>query len=341
MSRAVADVAALPPPPPMGLRGGATHLAYVGVWESVARMPERLVRRVPGTFGNAWFNRADPQQHARVRSHMARLAPDAGTAELDELTRAAYVSYARYWVDAFRLHRREAGDVAARCLGENLATVDDALSGGEGAILATGHLGSWDIGALWSTHRGWPMTVVAEVVEPRRLFDRFVTLRQGAGLGVIPLVRGGDMLARLTEVVHSGGLATLLADRDLSGTGPVVSFFGEPCRLPAGAAALARRTGRPVAVGAFMTRDDDWHGVIQGPAMDLSTTDVAAGTQQVAWRLEQLIRRFPEQWHVFVRNWLVDREPDHPAVAAWQRDPEGWLDDPTWRAEAAAVDGIR
>ena len=341
MSRAVAEVSALPPPGPISLRGRATHLAYVGVWESVARMPEPLVRRVPGVVGGAWFDRADPAQRDRVRSHMARLSPDASAADLDELSRAAYVSYARYWVDAFRLHRRDAADVADRCLGENLATVDDALADGTGAILATGHLGSWDIGALWSTHRGWPMTVVAEVVEPRRLFDRFVALRQGAGLGVIPLVRGGDMLDRLAEVVRDGGLATLLADRDLTGKGPVVSFFGEPCRLPPGTAALARRTGRPVAVGAFMTRGDDWHGVIQGPAMDLSAMDVAAGTQQVAWRLEKLIGRFPEQWHVFVRSWLVDREPDHPAVAAWRRDPEGWLDDPTWRAEAAASDQAR
>ena len=30
-------------------------------------------------------------------------------------------------------------------------------------------------------------------------------------------------------------------------------------------------------------------------------------------------------------EWLVDREPDHPAVAAWRRDPDGWRQDPSWR----------
>ena len=39
----------------------------------------------------------------------------------------------------------------------------------------------------------------------------------------------------------------------------------------------------------------------------------------IAGELEGLIARAPEQWHVFVRNWLADREPDHPAVAAATR----------------------
>jgi KDO2-lipid IV(A) lauroyltransferase len=64
-------------------------------------------------------------------------------------------------------------------------------------------------------------------------------------------------------VVEGGGLATLLADRDLTRKGPVVEFFGEPCRLPPGTAVLARRTRRPVAVGAFLTSGPDtYHAVI-------------------------------------------------------------------------------
>ena len=52
--------------------------------------------------------------------------------------------------------------------------------------------------------------------------------------------------------------------------------------------------------------------------VELHGLDVADGTQRLANVLEAMIRRFPEQWHVFVRNWLADREPEHPAVAAWR-----------------------
>lgn len=328
--RSVADVDALPPPPPMTWDQRRTYWAYRAAWEVVAALPDAAARRLPTVLGRAWHRFADDAQRDRVRRHLGRIRPDATPAELDELVVAAYVSYVRYWVEAFRLHRLDPAEIDRRVRLDNKAEIDRTLEDG-GAILATGHLGSWDVGALWTVSGGWPMVVVAEVVEPRRLFDRFVRLRRDAGAQVIPLVRGGDMIERLEQVVDDGGLATLLADRDLTGRGPVVSFFGEPCRLPAGPAVLARRTGRPVTVGAFVTDGDDWVGVCQGEAMDLASLSVEEGTQRIAWRLEELIARFPAQWHVFVRQWLVEREPDHPAVAAWRRDPEGWLDDPSWR----------
>lgn len=331
--KAPADIDALPPPPPMTWAQRRTYLLYVTVWELVALLPARVAERLPRLIGRLWHRFARDSQRSRVRSHLARILPEAGPDELDRRTREAFVSYVRYWIDAFRVHRMDVEEVAARVTLDNKETVDRTLDDG-GAILATQHLGSWDVGALWSIAGGWPMWVVAEVVEPRALFDRFVRLRQQAGAGVIPLLKGGDMMDRLVDIVDDGGLATLLADRDLTGRGPVVSFFGEPCRLPAGPAVLARRTGRPVTVASFVTDGRDWKGVCQGEAMDLSGLSVQEGTQQVAYRMEGLIRRFPEQWHVFVRQWLVEREPDHPAVAAWRRDPDGWLHDPSWREAA-------
>ena len=348
MTRAAADVDALPPPPPESWQDRATYWRYRGLWAAVARLPAPAAARLPQALGAAWHRAAPDHQRERVRAHLQRIlrpgdaAPAATTGSqhlddgrLDAMVRDAYVQYARYWIDSFRLHRMSPRGIVASTATENVELVDAALAEG-GAVLATAHVGSWDVAAQWCTLRGWPVTVVAEVVEPRRLFDRFVQLRRDAGLGVIPLVRGGDMLDRLVEVVDGGGLATLLADRDLTGKGPVVEFFGEPCRFPPGSAALARRTGRPVAVGAVMTAGrDGYRAVIQGDLLELSHLSVEDGTQQVAWRMEQLLRRYPTQWHVFVRQWLVDREPDHPAVAAWRADPHGWRSDPTWRAAVA------
>lgn len=313
----------LPPPPPETLGQRATYWQYRAVWEAVARMPDGMARRMPSTIGRSWYRFASERQRDQVRRNLWRVAGHPPVGELEELVESAYVSYARYWVDAFRLHRMSSEDVLGRSSGENLEVVDELLADGRGAILATGHLGSWDIGAFFTTQRDWRMTVVAEVLEPRRLFDRFVWLRRQAGIGVIPLVRGGKMVEQLVDVVRDGGLATLLADRDLTKKGPVVEFFGEPCRLPPGTAALARRTGRPVAVGAFVTEGEGYRAVVLPEVLDLASVSVEEGTQQLAYALERLVGRHPEQWHVFVRNWLAEREPDHPAVAAWERERAG------------------
>jgi phosphatidylinositol dimannoside acyltransferase len=321
--RRSASLDELPPPPPESLKQRTVYWQYRSVWETAALLPEPVARRLPAKLGPLWYRGASEGRREQVRRNFARVVPDTSPAELRELIQDAYVSYARYWLDSFRLHTMEAEDVIAASTDEGLEHVDAFRDSGLGGVFATGHLGSWDVGAFFTSQRDWGMVVVAEMVEPRRLFERFVHLRRNAGIDVIPLVRGGDMLDQLeARVRERGELATLLADRDLTKKGPIVEFFGEPCRLPPGTAALARRTGRPVAAGAFLTRGDGFHGLVL-PPVHIAELDVYDGTQVVARQLETLIRRAPEQWHVFVPNWLVDREPDHPVSQAW-RAGEDW-----------------
>jgi phosphatidylinositol dimannoside acyltransferase len=318
-----ASLRELPPPPPETLQQRATYWQYRSVWEAAARLPDPVARRLPKRIGRSWYRLASNDQRTQVGANLARIVPDASPRELRRLIRDAYVSYARYWLDSFRLHTMTAQDVLSASTDEGLEHVDAFRDSGQGGVFATGHLGSWDVGAFFTSQRRWGMVVVAELVEPRRLFERFVELRRQAGIDVIPLVRGGDMLDQLEErVAGRGQLATLLADRDLTRKGPIVEFFGEPCRLPPGTAALARRTGRPVCAGAFLTRGDGFHGVVHEP-FEVHELSVYDGTQVVAKELERLIALAPEQWHVFVPNWLADREPDHPVAAAW-RDGGDW-----------------
>ncbi len=317
-TRPAALVEGLPPAAPETWRDRLSYWGYRAVWDTAAHLPRRLASATPESLGAAWYVAGRGAQRDQVRANLARVLGDPDDEELERVVHDAYVSYARYWLDAFRLHTFTPEGVLARSADENLYLVDDMLADGEGGILATAHLGSWDIGAFFTTQRNWGMAAVAEVVEPRRLFDRFVQLRRDAGIEVIPLVRGGDMVTRMVDVIDRGGLATLLADRDLGRRGPVVEFFGEPCRLPPGCAVLARRTGRPVAVGAFLTEGPDGFRAVIHSRVDIADLSVEDGTQVVAHELEGLIRRAPAQWHVFVRNWLVDREPEHPAARAWQ-----------------------
>lgn len=307
----------LPPPEPERRAQRLTYARYRALWGLIEALPEPVARRLPLRIGRAWLRLASSAQREQVERNLARLLARDGRVVDRTALEAAFVSYARYWIDAFRLHRLDVDAVIRDATGVGLHHVDGFRDSGEGGILATAHLGSWDVGALWSSHRRWGMVVVAELVEPRRLFDRFVDLRVQAGLDVIPLVRGAPMLEALQRSVEQGGLATLLADRDLGRSGPIVEFFGEPCRLPAGTAALARRTGRPVATGAFLTAGDRYHGVVLDP-VDVAGLDVYDGTQVVAHRLEELISLEPTQWHVFVPNWLADREPDHPVARSWR-----------------------
>jgi KDO2-lipid IV(A) lauroyltransferase len=110
------------------------------------------------------------------------------------------------------------------------------------------------------------------------------------------------------------GIAALVSDRDLVGSGVEVEFFGERTTLPAGPATLALRTGAallPTAV--YMRPGGGHHGVIRPPmAVERRgglREDVRRLTQDLAHELEVLIRVAPEQWHLFQPNWPSDRDP--------------------------------
>jgi KDO2-lipid IV(A) lauroyltransferase len=105
----------------------------------------------------------------------------------------------------------------------------------------------------------------------------------------------------------------LLCDRDLERNGVEVEFFGERTTLPAGPAALSLRSGAPVLpTGVYFTPRYNGHlGFVRPPLPSNRTdeglrADVARVTQVLANELESLIRRAPEQWHMFQPNWPSD-----------------------------------
>jgi len=151
---------------------------------------------------------------------------------------------------------------------------------------------------------------VVEPVEPPELFEWFAEFRQGLGLTVVPL--GPEATAGVLRTLRAGGVVGLLSDRDLGGTGIDVEFFGEHTTLPAGPATLALRTGAPLVPCAVFFDGDGHRGVIC-PPLDTSRhgslrEDVARITQLLADALAELIRRAPDQWHVFQPNWPSDRD---------------------------------
>ncbi len=181
-------------------------------------------------------------------------------------------------------------------------------------MLALPHLGCWEVGGRWIAREGFPLTTVVEPVNPPELFEWFVAAREAIGIRVLRL--GPGAAAELLATLRRGGPVALLADRDLTGDGVEVQFFGERTTLPAGPAVLALRTGAPLLPCAvFHLRGGGHRGLIL-PAIDTHRegrlgADVARVIQLLAADLERLIRRAPSQWHVFQPRW----EPAPPGTA--------------------------
>lgn len=246
-----------------------------------------------------------------VERHMRRVRPDASPLEIRRLTQQVFDSYARYYLESFRLPTLTNAQVAASFTVEGYyENMRPALDRGQGVILALPHLGGWEWAGRWAADLGNKMTVVVEPIQPPELFEWFADLRRKFGMTVIPL--GPEAGPAVLKSLRNNEVLCLLSDRDITGGGIDVEFFGERTTLPAGPATLALRTGAALLPTAayFTDRGVGHHGVIGAP-MNCERhgklrEDVQRITQDLAYELEKLIRRAPEQWHLLQPNWPSD-----------------------------------
>jgi phosphatidylinositol dimannoside acyltransferase len=288
-----------------GLRLRVMARVWNAAWEVFRRLPEPVAFGI-ATLLSRLFCRLNRESRQRVRRNLARIVPPE---DLDRAVKRAFRSYARYWVEAFRAADLDPDDLDARTTTNGFEHLDKALEAGQGAIVLLAHHGSWDMAARWGESHGYHLAVVVEVVRPRKLFEKFVRLREEIGLEVIPLRRGDDLAGRLVEVLADNHIVGLLADRDLTGRAPVVEFFDERARIPYGPVVLSRRTGAPIVPVTMVQRPGRrWH-IEAFPAVEVAGPSVEEGCQAVAHALEDLIRTAPMQWHALSPVWLADQPP--------------------------------
>jgi KDO2-lipid IV(A) lauroyltransferase len=260
--------------------------------------------RIGGRIGG-WPQRSNRRMSAR---HQQRVT---GTARPDAVDRV-FESYGRYWLEILRVPLEvRRGEISPNFEAEGYEHITDALAAGNGAILALPHLGGWEWAAAWMAERGHQMLAVVEPLEPPELFDWFLRQREAMGLEIVAL--GPDVSTRVLRALRDNRIVCLLSDRDLSGDGVEVEFFGERTTLPAGPATLALRTGAAILPVAVYFGPDRMHHAVIRPPLPLERAgrlreDIARITQLLAREFEDLIARAPDQWHLLQANWPSDRE---------------------------------
>ncbi|HXY93981.1 MAG TPA: phosphatidylinositol mannoside acyltransferase [Acidimicrobiia bacterium] len=253
-----------------------------------------------------------PARVRQIERNLRRVyGPEFGGVALHRSVAATFDSYGRYFYELFRLPGTPQEWIDAHVQVTGAEHLDAAAAAGRGVVLALPHLGNWDFAGAWLAGRGYPVTVVAEPVEPPELFDWFVETRRRIGMRVIALspTAGAEALAAL----RANEAVCLLCDRDLTGDGVDVDFFGEQTTLPAGPATLALRGGAPLIPAGCYFRAHGAHDIRILPPVPVERTgriraDVARVTQELARRFEELIRAEPEHWHLLQPNWPSDRE---------------------------------
>jgi phosphatidylinositol dimannoside acyltransferase len=250
-----------------------------------------------------WFS---PLARPRLEFNIAVARPDYDRRAVRRTTWINFRNHAKSYVDLMQLPRMRVETMRPLLKVEGLENLSEARALGKGVLVVTCHMGSYEVvAAIWSATQA-PVSIFAEELEPRPLFEWYRETRARLGISVLTLDFGG--LRQVTHALQEEEVVITAIDRDIAGTGQVMPFFGRPARIPLGPAAIALRLGTPILPACANRLPDDTYLVETAPpVVARSTGDARADqvrvTQDLLRVIEGFIRRHPDQWHVPHRIW--------------------------------------
>ena len=299
--------------------------AFGAGWNLVCRLPEPVARGLFNFGADIAWRRQGPGVRVlegnlvRVlrTDPAASLPPSEFGAELRALSREVMRSYARYYLETFRLQIIPDARILAgmHVNQENIDLTLEHMRNGRGVIYALPHMGDFEQAGRWVILVGAGSIVApAERLKPESVFEKFLAFREGLGMEIVPTSGGPHPFGVMAQRLRAGQLVTIVADRDLSDTGVEVDFFGEKALLPAGPAALAVQTGAALMpVSCWFVGETEWaahvYDEIPVPASGTRKEKIAAMTQALATVFEEAIREHPEDWHMLQKVFVSDLEP--------------------------------
>jgi KDO2-lipid IV(A) lauroyltransferase len=186
---------------------------------------------------------------------------------------------------------------------------------GKGVLYLTGHIGAWELSSFAHALYGYPLHYMARPLDNRKL-DQLVN-RYRSLSGDRPIFKN-ESARTMLKVLKDAGTVGILADQNtMPQEGVFVDFFGTPACTTTGLARVALHTGAAVVPGyAYWDDQIKKYRLRFEPPVQLTRTgnldhDILENTQKFTKVLEEIIRKYPDQW-----VWLHGR---------WNTRPPGEL----------------
>lgn len=194
-----------------------------------------------------------------------------------------------------------------------LERLEEALSKKKGVIIASAHVGNWELGGMVLSRLGYPFTALALGHRQKSVNDAFQKKRQENGIDVIFL---GQDLSRHAAghpafmagracyaVLKVNGILAMVGDLLFGKEGIPVDFLGRKILYPKGVARFSLATGAVILPTFFvqMSKKPRRYLLEIGEALQGSSEEEL--TQHFANKVEAVVKRTPEQWFDFKRFW--------------------------------------
>ncbi|HEX9456438.1 MAG TPA: lysophospholipid acyltransferase family protein, partial [Candidatus Acidoferrum sp.] len=192
---------------------------------------------------------------------------------------------------------------------------------GKGVLYLTGHIGPWELSSFAHALYGFPLHYMARRIDNPRI-DALVNDYRCLS-GNRPIFKN-DSARMMLKVLKGAGTVGVLADQNtMPQEAAFVDFFGKKASTTTGIARVALHTGAAVVPGyAVWDERSGKYRLCFEPPVELIRTgdaerDVLENTQKFTNVIEQIIRKYPEQW-VWVHGRWNTRPEGEPSLYDFQ-----------------------
>lgn len=280
------------PPAPRPVSAWLSRAGFrVGSW-----IPPWLAHPLGGAVGwiASWFpGRSQDATFVNLRLCL----PELSEKERTRLARRSLMEDARMAIQLCGLWTWDRERVLGRVLevvGEE--HLEAARAAGKGVIIASPHLGCWEMFCLWVSTRH-PMTALYRPPRIRELEAFYNHARGRFGAKLVPA--GPSGVRELRRALSRGELAGILPDQDPGrGSGVFVPFFGVLANTSVLLARLAQRTGAKVlcCTAEVLPRGVGYRIRIEPASPAVSEGDPESGTRAMNAEVERMVRRTPAHY---------------------------------------------
>ena len=194
---------------------------------------------------------------------------------------------------------------------EGLENYLDAKREGKGILVATAHLGNWELSAFSHALMTEPMNAMVRPLD-NPLIDRLVEARRTASGNRLLFKR--DAARSVLKALRNNEAVGILIDQNTTpAEGVFIDFFGKPACAGTAFAKLASHSGAAVIPGFALWDQAREKYVLRFYPKVQMTGDTLADTQRIHSLIENVIRECPDQWLWIHRRWKT-RPPGDPSV---------------------------
>jgi lauroyl/myristoyl acyltransferase len=278
----------------------------VGSW-CAGHTPLRVSRALARMVGRLGYWLLPDMRRHSLANYAQVTGKRQSDPEVRRITKLAFSNFALYLLDVMRFPYISDAELARRVVLHEQDEFRRALDEHKGVIFVSAHFGNMELAGVRLAKQFAPMTLAAEVLKARQLYDWLVANRARHNVRLIPYKTAArTIISALRNNEFVGFFLDLGIGYDHRGV--PVRFFGKTAYFPAAPALLAHHTGSPI-IQAFAVIGED--GLIHGHSFPAIRQDTSMNrdafvqnvTQQFATNMEEFIGRHPEQWYIFRRIW--------------------------------------